>query len=92
MSNNELKEFLNTELRKRTNETDYDLNSKTNLELSSFCLLYTFFITAAIRTESELKNMSFLELRNSLIIENTKNLELNISNPSNSKYKKNLFS
>ena len=79
MSNNELKEFLNTELRKRTNETDYDLNSKTNLELSSFCLLYTFLKTAAIRTESELKDMSFLELRNSLIIENTKNLELNIS-------------
>ena len=78
MSNNELKEFLNTELRIRTNETDYDLNSKTNLELSSFCLLYTFLKTAAIRTESELKDMSFANLRNSLIIENTKNLELNI--------------
>ena len=79
MSNNELKEFLKTELSKRTKETDYDLNSKTNLELSSFCLLYTFLKTAAIRTESELKDMSFVELRNSLIIENTENLKLNIS-------------
>ena len=79
MSNNQLKEFLKTELSKRTKETDYDLNSKTNLELSSFCLLYTFLKTATIRTESELKDMSFVELRNSLIIENTENLELNIS-------------
>ena len=79
MSNNELKEFLKTELSKRTKETDYDLNSKTNLELSSFCLLYTFLKTAVIRTERELKDMSFVELRNSLIIENTENLDLNIS-------------
>ena len=79
MSKNELKQLLVTELSKRTNETSYDLYRKTNLELSSFCLLYTFLKTAAIRTESELKDMSFLELRNSLIIENTKNLELNIS-------------
>ena len=79
MSNNELKEFLKTELSKRTKETYYDLNSKTNLELSSFCLLYTFLKTAVIRTESELKDMSFVELRNSLIIENTENLDLNIS-------------
>ena len=79
MSNNQLKEFLKTELSKRTKETDYDLNSKTNLELSSFCLLYTFLKTATIRTERELKDMSFVELRNSLIIENTENLELNIS-------------
>jgi hypothetical protein len=79
MSNNELKELLITELSKRTNETDYGLNSKTKLELSSFCLLYTFLKTAAIRTESELKDMCFVELRNSLVIENTENLELNIS-------------
>ena len=79
MSKNELKQLLVTELSKRTNENSYDLNSKTNIELSSFCLLYTFLKTAAIRTESELKDMSFANLRNSLIIENTKNLELNIS-------------
>ena len=78
MSKNELKQLLVTELSKRTNENSYDLNSKTNIELSSFCLLYTFLKTAAIRTESELKDMSFANLRNSLIIENTKNLELNI--------------
>ena len=78
MSKNELKQLLVTELSKRTNENSYDLNSKTNIELSSFCLLYTFLKTAAIRTESELKDMSFTNLRNSLIIENTKNLELNI--------------
>jgi hypothetical protein len=41
-------------------------------------LLYTFLETASIRTESELKDMSIANLRNSLIIENTKNLELNI--------------
>jgi hypothetical protein len=77
MSKNELKQLLVTELSKRTNETSYDLYRKTNLELSSFCLLYTFLETAAIRTESKLKDMSFADLRNSLIIENTKNLELN---------------
>lgn len=78
MSKNELKQLLVTELSKRTNETRYDLNSKTIVELSSFCLLYTFLETASIRTESELKDMSIANLRNSLIIENTKNLELNI--------------
>ena len=78
MSKNELKQLLVTELSKRTNETSYDLNSKTIVELSSLCLLYTFLETASIRTESELKDMSIANLRNSLIIENTKNLELNI--------------
>ena len=42
MSNNQLKEFLKTELSKRTKETDYDLNSKTNLELSSFVCYIPF--------------------------------------------------
>ena len=78
MSKNELKQLLVTELSKRTNETSYDLYNKTIVELSSFCLLYTFLETAYIRTESELKDMSIANLRNSLIIENTKNLELNI--------------
>lgn len=78
MSKNELKQLLVTELSKRTNETSYDLNNKTIVDLSSFCLLYTFLETASIRTESELKDMSIANLRNSLIIENTKNLELNI--------------
>ena len=78
MSKNELKQLLVTELSKRTNETSYDLYNKTIVELSSFCLLYTFLETASIRTESELKDMSIANLRNSLIIENTKNLELNI--------------
>jgi len=78
MSKNELMQLLVTELSKRTNETSYDLYNKTIVELSSFCLLYTFLETAYIRTESELKDMSIANLRNSLIIENTKNLELNI--------------
>ena len=42
MSKNELKQLLVTELSKRTNETSYDLYNKTIVELSSFCLLYTF--------------------------------------------------
>ena len=42
MSTHELKALLITELSKRTNETTSVLQSKTNLELSSFCLAYTF--------------------------------------------------
>jgi len=79
LSYNELNELLIKELSTRTSETSYDLNSKTGLELSTFCLLYTFLEIAAIRSESELQGMSFENLKNSLIVENAKNLELNIS-------------
>ena len=79
LSDNELNELLIKELSARTSETSYDLNSKTDLELSTFCLLYTFLEIAAIRSESELQEMSFENLKNSLIVENAKNLELNIS-------------
>ncbi len=79
MSSDELKELLIKELIKRTNESADKLNNKTKLELASFCLAYTFLKTTSIKSESELKEMSFIDLRNSLIIENTENLDLDIS-------------
>lgn len=79
MSNDELKKLLIKELIKRTNESVYKLNNKTKLELASFCLAYTFLKTASIKSESELKEMSFIDIRNSIIIENTKNLDQDIS-------------
>jgi hypothetical protein len=79
MSNDELKKLLIKELIKRTNESVYKLNNKTKLELASFCLAYTFLKTASIKSESELKEMSFIDIRNSIIIENAKNLYQDIS-------------
>ena len=72
MTTHDLRVLLITQLNIRTSETIKYLNNKTNHELSSYCLVYTFIKTAAIRTESELKAMNFEDLRNSLIIENSK--------------------
>ena len=77
MSTHELKALLITELSKRTNETTSVLQSKTNLELSSFCLAYTFLKTAALRSESKLQEMFLVDIRNTLIIENEKHLNKN---------------
>ena len=76
MTTHDLRVLLITQLNIRTSETIKYLNSKTNHELSSYCLVYTFIKTAAIRTESELKAMNFEDLRNSLIIENSKYLDI----------------
>ena len=74
MTANDLRNLLIIQLNIRTSETIKNLNSKTNNELSSYCLVYTFIKTAAIRTETELKAMHFEDLRNSLIVENSKYL------------------
>ena len=76
MTTHDLRVLLITQLNIRTSETIKYLNNKTNHELSSYCLVYTFIKTAAIRTESELKAMNFEDLRNSLIIENSKYLDI----------------
>jgi len=74
MTTRDLRALLITKLNNRTAETITALNSKTNYELSSYCLIYTFIKTADIRTESELKTMHLGDLRNSLIVENLKYL------------------
>ena len=74
MTTRDLRALLITKLNNRTAETITALNSKTNYELSSYCLTYTFIKTADIRTESELKSMHLGDLRNSLIVENLKYL------------------
>lgn len=74
MTTRDLRALLITKLNNRTAETITALNSKTNYELSSYCLIYTFIKTADIRTESELKSMHLGDLRNSLIVENLKYL------------------
>ena len=43
----------------RTNENINILSSNTNIELSTFCLVYTFLKTAAVRTESITGNVSY---------------------------------
>ena len=52
MTTHDLRVLLITQLNIRTSETIKYLNNKTNHELSSYCLVYTFIKTAAIRTES----------------------------------------
>ena len=77
MTTRDLRALLITQLNNRTAETITALNSKTNYKLSSYCLIYTFIKTADIRTESELKSMHLRDLRNSLIVENSKYLNTN---------------
>ncbi|WP_459213084.1 hypothetical protein [Aquimarina rhabdastrellae] len=74
MSDENIRNTLIVELNNRTNENISYLQTQSNLELSVYSLLYTFLKTASIRTESELKNMTLGDLRNTLIIENANNL------------------
>ena len=57
LSTADLRALLISELNIRTNENINILSSKTNIELSTFCLVYTFLKTAAVRTESKLQEM-----------------------------------
>ena len=79
LSTADLRAILISELNIRTNENINILNSNTNIELSTFCLVYTFLKTAAIRTENKLQEMFLIDLRNTLIIENEKHLNKNIN-------------
>ena len=79
LSTAELRAILISELNIRTNENINILSSNTNIELSTFCLIYTFLKTAAVRTESKLQEMFLIDLRNTLIIENEKHLNKNIN-------------
>ena len=75
MSDNDIRNTLIVELNNRTNESISYLQTQSNLELSVYSLLYTFLKIASIRTETELKNMTLGELRNTLIVENANHLE-----------------
>ena len=79
LSTADLRAILISELNIRTNENINILSSNTNIELSTFCLVYTFLKTAAIRTENKLQEMFLIDLRNTLIIENEKHLNKNIN-------------
>ena len=79
LSTADLRAILISELNIRTNENINILSSNTNIELSTFCLIYTFLKTAAVRTESKLQEMFLIDLRNTLIIENEKHLNKNIN-------------
>ena len=79
LSTADLRALLISELNIRTNENINVLSSNTNIELSTFCLVYTFLKTAAVRTESKLQEMFLTDLRNTLIIENEKHLNKNIN-------------
>lgn len=79
LSTADLRAILISELNIRTNENINILSSNTNIELSTFCLVYTFLKTAAVRTESKLQEMFLIDLRNTLIIENEKHLNKNIN-------------
>ena len=79
LSTTDLRALLISELNIRTNEKINVLSSKTNIELTTFCLVYTFLKTAAVRTESKLQEMFLTDLRNTLIIENEKHLNKTIN-------------
>jgi len=79
LSTTDLRALLISELNIRTNEKINVLSSKTNIELTTFCLVYTFLKTATVRTESKLQEMFLTDLRNTLIIENEKHLNKTIN-------------
>lgn len=74
MSDDNIRNTLIVELSNRTNESISYLQTKSNLELSVYSLLYTFLKTASIRSEDELQNMTLGSQRNTLIVENANRL------------------
>lgn len=84
MSEEEIRNTFITELTLHTNEDFKYLQSLNNIELSGLSLLYTFIKTAELRTETELKSMNISDLKETIIVENSKHLEtLTINNQEN---------
>ncbi|MCL6220975.1 hypothetical protein [Zunongwangia pacifica] len=75
MSDDDIRNTLIVELNIKTSESISDLQAMSNLELSNYSLLYTLLKKASIRKPSELRHMSFEELRNTIIVENAKYLQ-----------------